>query len=102
MLAERTLASAAAFCAVRRPPEKTFCENWRPTVHWFLAPKPVLLKSNPPPPDGQVMAAASAALRSACVALDAMRGAQSDGGAGGPESAGADARPENCDLSVLV
>src|ERR1043166_5293848 len=101
MLADRTPASAACACAATRPPVNTFCDSCSPSVHWFLAPKPALLKSMLGP-EGQVCAWASAALRSACVAVDAMRGAHNDGGAGGPESAAALTRPENCDLSVFV
>src|ERR1043166_1436188 len=105
MLDERSWAEAASSCARSRPPVYTFCDTWRPSTHWFLAPNPVLLKSKPLPPplDGHVMACASAALRSAAVAVDAICGAHSDGVRFVVVSREPDTlSPENCDLSVLV
>src|SRR4051812_13092906 len=102
MFAERTWASAASFCARSRPAVYTFCENARPSEYWFFAPKLVLLRSKPAPPDdeGQVAAWASAAARSAAVAVDDTNGVQSDDdatGLGAVSGLAALANPENCD-----
>src|SRR5206468_12427014 len=79
--AVRSFAAAVAFWPLTRPPVKTFCEKERPSVHELRAPKPTRLKSIPCA-DGQVLAAASAAARSAGVELADSGGVQSDCGLG--------------------
>src|SRR5258705_10857477 len=82
-----------------------FCVTKSPPTHWFLAPKPVLLKSTPPPlpPWLQDCAWFSAACRSAAVAPAGTRGAQSDSNAVDVVSGVAENEsPENCDRSVFA
>src|SRR3954468_9237413 len=101
MSAARRPDVAAFAWPVARPPEKMFCENWRPSTHWFSAPKPTLLKSMPPPAGGHVCAASSAACRSAGVAVAEACGEHSDSTDGPVVVSGPPLeKPENCERSV--
>ena len=76
--ATRCPATAAVRCPVSFPHVNRFCDTESPSTYWFAAPNPTFWKlESPLLDDWQVTACASAALRSAAVALAPICGAQS-------------------------
>src|SRR5205085_8977156 len=107
MSAVRRPALATWFWATIRPPANRLCENARPRLYWFLAPKPRLPNDeNGLLPSAHRFASSSPARRSAVVAVASLRyWSHGPGGGTGLVVSTAGVPPpmlENCDAKVRV